>query len=72
MCADERLNTAYRQPIAQAYELLREGLIKMVVGNHAENGFIWENYDGDTGQGFNNHPFTGWSALIVNIMAELY
>ena len=47
-------------------------MISMVVSNYKENGFVWENYDGDSGQGFNNHPFTGWSSLIVNIMAETF
>jgi mannosyl-oligosaccharide glucosidase len=44
----------------------------MIVKSYVATGFIWEVYDGDSGNGLNNHPFTGWSALIVSIMAELY
>lgn len=61
-----------REDLGDTYQELRSNLINMVVSNFVNNGFIWEVYDGDTGRGFNNHPFTGWSALIVNIMAELY
>jgi mannosyl-oligosaccharide glucosidase len=51
---------------------LRQGLAQLVVDQFVETGFIWEVYDASTGKGCDNHPFTGWSALIVNIMAELY
>jgi glycosyl hydrolase family 63 len=35
--------------------------------------FIWESYDvKQGGRGKGTHPFTGWSALVVLIMAEVY
>jgi mannosyl-oligosaccharide glucosidase len=61
-----------RFEIKLAYDELRHGLINIIVENYVHKGFIWEVYDGSTGKGLDNHPFTGWSALIVNIMAELY
>jgi mannosyl-oligosaccharide glucosidase len=61
-----------RAKIKIAYNELRHGLISLVVKNYVETGFIWEVYDGSTGKGLDNHPFTGWSALVVNILAELY
>lgn len=61
-----------RRKIHRAYCELRKGLIDLVVTSFMSTGFIWEVYNGTTGEGFDNHPFTGWSALIVNAMAELY
>lgn len=61
-----------RDLIEDAYRELRDSVIDTVVSTFAETGFIWEVYSGDTGAGFNNHPFTGWSALIVNIISERY
>jgi len=59
-----------RREIAAAYRQLRRNVIDNVVANYIRTGFIWDAYDGDTGEGFNNHPFTGWSALVVNILSE--
>ena len=61
-----------RSEIQVAYQKLRKNLIRTVVTNYEETGYIWEVYSGDDGSGFNNHPFTGWSALIVNILSEMY
>lgn len=61
-----------RESVQEAYTDLRRGLMKLVVDQFVETGFIWEVYDAISGKGRDNHPFTGWSALIVNIMAELY
>jgi mannosyl-oligosaccharide glucosidase len=61
-----------REDLGDTYKLLQSNLINKAVGNFVNNGFIWEVHDGDTGRGFNNHPFTGWSALIVNITCNYF
>lgn len=61
-----------RTKIHLAYNDLRRALIKLVVDSFTDTGFVWEVYNGTTGEGFDNHPFTGWSALVLNAMAELY
>ena len=35
----------------------------------AETGFAWEQYNPDTGKGQRTQYFTGWTALIVKILA---
>ena len=44
----------------------------MIVDDYTDTGFIWEVYNDDTGAGMDNHPFTGWSALVANLLAEVY
>lgn len=61
-----------RTKIRKAYHDLHQSLVDLVVNSHSATGFIWETYNGTDGKGFNNHPFTGWSALLVNVLAELY
>lgn len=51
---------------------LRNNIISNVVGEYYKTGYVWEQYDDSTGQGKGCRPFTGWSALVVLIMAEEY
>jgi len=44
----------------------------MIVSSYTATGFIWEVYNDMSGAGMDNHPFTGWSALVTNLMAEVY
>ena len=39
---------------------------------YMRTGYVWEQYNPITGKGQRSHPFTGWSALVVLIMAEHY
>lgn len=54
------------------YEKLRNGILKNVLKEQRETGFFWEQYDDQTGKGIRGHPFTGWTATIVNIFFEWY
>lgn len=54
------------------YTALRANVQRTVVGQYLATGHFWEQYDDQTGRGMRGHPFTGWTALIVNIMAEKY
>ena len=60
----------YRDTAKELYTDLRSNLINNIIGQFKLTGYIWENYDDKTGKGKGSHPFTGWSALFVNIMAE--
>ena len=69
---DESVQSDLRADILTAYKSLRLNLINMIVKSYTDTGYIWEVYDCDSGSGMDNHPFTGWSALVTNLMAEVY
>ncbi len=54
------------------YTCLRENLLKTVFGEFKRTGFFFEQYDDETGSGKRSHPFTGWTACILNIFSEMY
>ncbi|XP_053110540.1 mannosyl-oligosaccharide glucosidase [Hemicordylus capensis] len=67
-----RLEGPYRQQAAALYQELRANLIGNVFRQYVESGYSWEQYHDGTGRGQGCHPFTGWSALVVLMMAEEY
>jgi mannosyl-oligosaccharide glucosidase len=63
---------ALRHRCARLYRTLRHHLLRNLLKNYRETGFFWEQYDDVTGQGIRGHPFTGWTATVVNIFTENY
>ncbi|KAK4148144.1 glycoside hydrolase [Dichotomopilus funicola] len=51
------------------YSRLRKNLIDTVYASWEETGFAWEQYNPETGQGQRTQHFTGWTSLVVKIMA---
>uniref|UniRef100_A0A8C5WJS2 Mannosyl-oligosaccharide glucosidase n=1 Tax=Leptobrachium leishanense TaxID=445787 RepID=A0A8C5WJS2_9ANUR len=66
------LEGPYRERAASLYRELRENLLTNLYREYKDTGFLWEQYNDKTGQGQGTFPFTGWSSLIVLIMAEEY
>lgn len=62
----------YQAEAAKLYSSLRTNVVSNIFSRYVKNGFIFENYDSITGVGKGCHPFTGWSSLVVLIMAERY
>lgn len=69
---DSSIEDSLRTEISDTYQSLRMGVIDMISSEYERTGFIWEVYDDQVGQGRDNHPFTGWSALVTNLMSEIY
>ncbi|XP_057949553.1 mannosyl-oligosaccharide glucosidase GCS1 [Malania oleifera] len=62
----------YRDRARLIYNDLRSNLIRNVVRNYHRTGYLWEQYDQKKGKGKGARPFTGWTALVLLIMAEAY
>nr|XP_004504457.1 mannosyl-oligosaccharide glucosidase GCS1-like isoform X2 [Cicer arietinum] len=62
----------YRDKAKAIYKELRSNLIRNIVRNYQQTGFLWEQYDQIKGNGKGAHPFTGWTSVVVLIMAEAY
>ncbi|KAK1259540.1 Mannosyl-oligosaccharide glucosidase GCS1 [Acorus gramineus] len=63
----------YQAKAMTIYEELRKNLIRNIERNYFETGFLWEQYDQkNKGRGKGAHPFTGWTSLVLLIMAEAY
>ncbi|GME32220.1 Glycoside hydrolase family 63 [Neofusicoccum parvum] len=54
---------------AKLYGKLRKNLVETVYESWKETGFAWEQYNPDTGKGQRTQHFTGWTSLVVKIMA---
>lgn len=62
----------YQEKAFTLYKELRNNLINNMLKEYHRSGYIWENYKDSTGQGHGSHPFTGWSALLVLLMGEIF
>lgn len=63
----------YRDKARKLYEELRSNLIRNIMQNYYETGYLWEHYDQkNKGKGKGARPFTGWTSLVLLIMAEAY
>lgn len=56
----------------EIYDGLRKNIVSNMYRQYHRTGYVWENYKDDTGEGKGCYPFTGWSSLVVMIMAEIY
>ncbi|TDH69915.1 hypothetical protein CCR75_008489 [Bremia lactucae] len=76
--AQSSTGSPFQAEFAAAYTKLRTNVIANVYREFERTGYLWEQYNGDIharhkyGQGQRCHPFSGWTALVLNIMAEIY
>ncbi|KAJ8576897.1 hypothetical protein ON010_g2306 [Phytophthora cinnamomi] len=76
--AQPSTGSPFQKEFERAYSALRMNVIANVYREYERTGYLWEQYNGDIsdkqhyGQGQRCHPFSGWTALVVNIMAEIY
>ena len=51
---------------------LRANLVRTINDQYQAKGFLYESYDSDDGHGRGTHPFTGWTSLVVLMLADVY
>eukprot|EP00828_Plagiopyla_frontata_P004699 TRINITY_DN11767_c0_g1_i2.p1 TRINITY_DN11767_c0_g1~~TRINITY_DN11767_c0_g1_i2.p1 ORF type:complete len:277 (+),score=27.45 TRINITY_DN11767_c0_g1_i2:101-931(+) len=61
------LNQFYIHDSADVLLILRQNLMENVFKVWLETGYLFEQYDGETGIGLRGKPFCGWSSLILLI-----
>ncbi|PIA19689.1 glycoside hydrolase [Coemansia reversa NRRL 1564] len=66
------VDSPHQAQAKRIYNKLRSNLISNVLAQCKETRFFWEQYNPEDGHGQGTHPFTGWTTLIVLIMAERY
>ncbi|KAI1406522.1 glycoside hydrolase family 63 protein [Hypoxylon fuscum] len=59
----------YSQKAKDLYVQLRKNIVETVYESWEETGFAWEQYNPETGKGQRTQHFTGWTSLVVKIMA---
>jgi mannosyl-oligosaccharide glucosidase len=57
---------------ASLYSSLRAALLTNIRKQYEQSGYLWEQYDDRDGRGKGCRPFTGWTALVALIAAEIY
>ncbi|KAI8934178.1 hypothetical protein NX059_008928 [Plenodomus lindquistii] len=59
----------YRKRSREIYLALRSNIVHTVYSSWVETGAIWEQYEPGGGHGQRSQHFSGWSALVVSVMA---
>eukprot|EP00051_Salpingoeca_urceolata_P006675 m.88375 g.88375 ORF g.88375 m.88375 type:complete len:776 (+) comp14938_c2_seq2:37-2364(+) len=68
----DSIDGPFQASAAKLHKDLRSAIISNLFKEWQRTGFVWEQYDDKTGEGKGTRPFTGWSALVVAIMADKY
>jgi mannosyl-oligosaccharide glucosidase len=64
-----RVQGPHQSRAGQLYTKLRRNVVENVFREWERTGFAWEQYHPETGEGQRTQHFTGWTSLVVKIMA---
>ncbi|KAI8620462.1 putative mannosyl-oligosaccharide glucosidase [Chytriomyces sp. MP71] len=62
----------YSKKAGEIYSVLRNNIVNNVFEEYERTGYTWEQYSPIDGKGQRSHPFTGWTSLVLLMMAEVY
>ncbi|CEM25414.1 unnamed protein product [Vitrella brassicaformis CCMP3155] len=69
---DVTLPGPLRASMDRLYWELRERLVATIMTAYEKQGYMYESYHERSGRGLGAAPFTGWTATVVLIVAELF
>jgi len=67
-----KIGGPYSNKAKTIYNELKQNIMRNIIKEYRRTGYIWEQYNDKTGEGQRSRPFTGWSSLVVLMMAEMY
>uniref|UniRef100_A0AAF5D2S6 Mannosyl-oligosaccharide glucosidase n=2 Tax=Strongyloides stercoralis TaxID=6248 RepID=A0AAF5D2S6_STRER len=59
----------YQTMSLHLYEQLQSNVVSNIANEYKKTGFIWENYNDQTGAGQGTRPFNGWSSLVLAMLS---
>ena len=59
----------YQAQATKLFTKLRKNLVDTVLESWEKTGFAWEQYNPESGEGQRTQHFTGWTSLVVKMMA---
>lgn len=67
-----KLPGSHQAKATEIYQALRNNVVNNIFNEFKRTNYLWEQYDGINGKGKGCHPFTGWTSLVILMMAEIY
>lgn len=68
--ACEATHPNFAKKALETAQALKSDVIANVYKQYRDQGYLFENYDANTGHGRGTRPFTGWTTLVVLLMEE--
>jgi mannosyl-oligosaccharide glucosidase len=65
-------NANIKNKASQIYSTTRTNILQNVMQVYKKTGFLWEQFNPETGQGQRCHPFAGWTTLVLLLQHERY
>ncbi|KRX02144.1 Six-hairpin glycosidase-like protein [Pseudocohnilembus persalinus] len=67
-----KLHYKENKELQEIFVKTSQNLINNIYEQWEKTGYIYENYDLQTGVGKGGHPFTGWTTLFIAIASQIY
>lgn len=67
-----KVESPFKAILQETYIELRKNVLTNVHREWKRTGTVWEQYNGLDGKGQRSSPFTGWTSLILLILAHEY